>query len=43
MDSISSQKYTAEDIKAYIGKTVMFEVEVEHSSSGEANVSDLDG
>ena len=37
MSEITEQKYTAEEFKQYIGKTIMFEVEVENSERGESN------
>jgi len=37
MDSATTQKYTADELRQYIGKTVMFEVEVEKSERGESN------
>ena len=37
MSETIEQKYTAEEFKQYIGKTIMFEVEVENSERGESN------
>ena len=37
MSETTEQKYTAEEFRHYIGKTIMFEVEVESSERGESN------
>lgn len=37
MEDKVEQRYTADEMREYIGKTIMFEVEVEHSQRGESN------
>lgn len=35
MTDTTEQKYTIDELKQYVGKTIMFEVEVDKSGSGE--------